>query len=522
MVKNAAIIGAGIAGIASAIRLAVNGYKVEVFEANSYPGGKLSTIDVEGESGTFRFDAGPSLFTLPHLVEELFRLAGENPADHFEYVRLPEICRYFWDDHTRLTAWAEPDDFAREVETQLGEPASRVRNFLTNSAFKYDISDQLFLQNSLHKAQTWLGREAMRGYLNLPRLGVFGTMNAANTRTFSNPKVVQLFNRYATYNGSNPYQTPALLNIIPHLEYNIGAFFPKKGMVSITNSLVALAERLGVTFHYNTPVQEIVVEGGKAVGVKIGRTEEEEKRDEREVKGKPNSLLSPFSLSSILPFSLIFSNMDITPTYRRLMPGQPAPERTLSQPRSSSGLIFYWGIKRPFPELDMHNIFFSNDYKTEFEYLFQRRDRIYEDPTIYVNITSKTKPDDAPPGCENWFILLNAPANEGQDWDSIIAQTRHDVIRKLSHNLGVDVASLIDCEAILDPRTIESRTSSAQGALYGTASNNRFAAFLRHPNFSSKIKNLYFVGGSVHPGGGIPLCLLSAKIATELVDRSAD
>lgn len=495
MIKKAAIIGAGIAGIASAIRLAVKGYQVDVFEANLYPGGKLSTIEVTGEAGTYRFDAGPSLFTLPHLVDELFRLAGENPADHFEYVRLPEICRYFWDDNTRLTAWANPDAFARAVETQLGEPAEHIRNFLADSAFKYKITDQLFLQNSLHKTKTWLSRDAMRGYLNLPRLGVFGTMNRANAHTFSHPKVVQLFNRYATYNGSDPYQTPALLNIIPHLEYNIGAFSPKKGMVSITDSLVALAKRLGVQFYFNTPVEEIVVEKGKAVAVRC---------------------------ETIHAYQLIFSNMDITPTYRRLMPTQPAPERTLSQPRSSSGLIFYWGMNRQFPELDMHNIFFSNDYKTEFDYLFGRRDRLYEDPTIYVNITAKTKPDDAPPGCENWFVLLNAPANEGQNWDNIITQTRQDVLRKLSHNLGTDISQFIDCEAILDPRTIELRTSSAQGALYGTASNNRFAAFLRHPNFSSKIKNLYFVGGSVHPGGGIPLCLQSAKIATELADRNAD
>ena len=426
MTKNAAIIGAGIAGIASAIRLAVKGYTVDVFETNSYPGGKLSTFEVQGESGTYRFDAGPSLFTLPQFVEELFQLAGETPTDHFEYVRLPEICRYFWDDNTRLTAWANPDRFAHEVETQLGEPADHVLKFLKDSAFKYNITDQLFLHDSLHKASTWLNRKALRGYLNLPRLGVFGTMNAANARTFSNPKVVQLFNRYATYNGSDPYQTPALLNIIPHLEYNIGAFFPKKGMVSITNSLVALAERLGVRFFFNTPVQEIVVEGGKAVGIRL-------------------------TTGPLTRYSIVLSNMDITPTYRRLMPTQPAPERTLSQPRSSSGLIFYWGMKRQFPELDMHNIFFSNDYKTEFEYLFQRRDRLYDDPTVYVNITAKTKPDDAPEGCENWFVLLNAPANEGQDWDKIITQTRQDVIRKLNHNLGIDVASLIECEAILDP-----------------------------------------------------------------------
>lgn len=493
--KTAAVIGAGIAGIAASIRLAVKGYQVDVFEANGYPGGKLSTFALTGSKAIpYRFDAGPSLFTLPHLVEELFLLAGENPADHFDYIRLPEICRYFWDDDTRLTAWADTDAFAREVESQLGEPADRIRHFLSDSAFKYGITERLFLQDSLHKASTWLNGRALRGYLNIYKLGLFGTMNGANSRTFHNPKVVQLFNRYATYNGSDPYQTPALLNIIPHLEYNIGAFFPKKGMVHITDSLVELAKRLGVQFHLNTPVQEIVVEAGKAVGLRVNQSKS----------------INP------QPYDLLISNMDITPTYRKLMPNQPAPERTLRQPRSSSGLIFYWGIRRQFSALDMHNIFFSNDYRTEFDHLFRRRDRISDDPTIYVNITSKYKPDDAPAGCENWFVLLNAPANEGQDWDAIIAETRRHVIRKLSHNLGVDVASLIDCEAILDPRTIELRTSSAQGALYGTASNNRFAAFLRHPNFSARIKNLYFVGGSVHPGGGIPLCLLSARIATEM------
>lgn len=497
--KSAAVIGAGIAGIAASIRLAVKGHEVDVFEANPYPGGKLSSFELEGTGkGVYRFDAGPSLFTLPNLVEELFWLAGENPADHFEYIRLPEICRYFWDDGTRLTAWADTREFAQEVEKKLGEPAERIRDFLQGSAFKYGVTESLFLQDSLHKASTWLNRRAVRGYLNLPKLGLFGTMNGANAQTFKHPKVVQLFNRYATYNGSDPYQTPALLNIIPHLEYNIGAFFPKKGMVSITDSLVALAQRLGVRFHFSTPVQEIVVVDGNAIGLTVGQA------DRQGLNG------------SFYPFSTIVSNMDVTPTYRKLMPRQQAPERTLRQPRSSSGLIFYWGIRRQFPELDMHNIFFSNDYRTEFDYLFRRRDRIFDDPTIYVNITTKQKPDDAPAGCENWFILLNAPANEGQDWDTIIANTRQHVIQKLSHNLGVDVASLIDCEAILDPRTIESRTSSAQGALYGTASNNRFAAFLRHPNFSSRIKNLYFVGGSVHPGGGIPLCLLSAKIATEI------
>ena len=261
--KKIAIIGAGIAGIASAIRLAHKGFEVSVFEANAYAGGKLSSFELKG----YRFDAGPSLFTLPNLVTELFELVGQNPADFFEYQQLTEICRYFWEDKTRLTAWAEPVKFAQEVEKITGEPAEKIIQFLKDSAFKYEVLDGLFLQDSLHKLSTWTSKKALKGYLNLPKLGIFGTMNQANQKLFKNPKIVQLFNRYATYNGSNPYQTPATLNIIPHLEYNLGAFFPKKGMVSITNSLVKLAENLGVKFYFETRVEEILVENGKVKGV---------------------------------------------------------------------------------------------------------------------------------------------------------------------------------------------------------------------------------------------------------------
>ncbi|MBO0932154.1 1-hydroxycarotenoid 3,4-desaturase CrtD [Fibrella aquatilis] len=491
---KAAIIGAGIAGIASAIRLAVKGYSVDVFEANDYPGGKLSTFEhTAPDGGVYRFDAGPSLFTMPQLVDDLFRLAGRNPADYFEYVRLEETCRYFWDDGTRLTAWADHNRFAREVEAILGEPGQHLLDHLADSALKYDVTEKLFLQKSLHKLGTWLGRDALRGYLNLPKLGVFGTMNGANERRFQHPKLVQLFNRYATYNGSDPYQTPATLNIIPHLEYNIGAFFPKQGMVSITSSLEKLATDLGIQFHYKARVDAIETTGKQVTGLRVD--------------------------NQIIPFDLVVSNMDVVNTFRKLLPNARQPERILRQPKSSSGLIFYWGINREFPELDLHNIFFSNDYQAEFNQLFGKNGpaSLSNDPTIYLNITSKHKPDDAPPGHENWFILLNAPNNTGQDWDTIIAQARQHVIRKLSHVLGVDVAPLIETESILDPRSIESRTSSSQGALYGNSSNNRFAAFMRHANFSHEFGNLYFVGGSVHPGGGIPLCLLSAKIMSELV-----
>jgi len=483
---SVAIIGAGIAGIATAIRLANRGFAVEVFEANRYPGGKLSEFEQAG----YRFDAGPSLFTMPQLVDELFELSGKDPAAHFRYIRLPETCRYFYEDGTRLTACSEPARLAKTIEQATGEPAQHVIDFLADSRVKYDITADLFLHRSLHKASTYLNAKALKGYLNFRKLDVFRTMNEANTRRFRDPRVVQLFNRYATYNGSDPYQTPATMNIIPHLEYNIGAFFPLNGMFSITQSLVRLAEELGVTFHYGAGVEEIVTEGGQAIGIR--------------------------QAGQVRRFDRVVSNMDVVNTYRKLLPGEKQPDKLLNQPKSSSALIFYWGIRHSFEELGLHNIFFSRDYWQEFDALFQRQ-TISGDPTVYINITSKHKPDDAPAGCENWFVMINAPKNDGQNWDALIEQTRSNVVQKLSRLLGKDIAVLIECESILDPRSIESRTSSSQGALYGNSSNNRYAAFLRHANFSSKIRNLYFCGGSVHPGGGIPLCLLSAKITAALV-----
>jgi phytoene desaturase len=263
-------------------------------------------------------------------------------------------------------------------------------------------------------------------------------------------------------------------------------------MISITNALFSLAQELGVVFHFNQRVDEIAVFEDKAMGIRMG--------------------------DSTIQADLVLSNMDVMPTYRRLLPREKAPERTLKQERSSSALIFYWGIRKSFPELDLHNIFFASDYRKEFEFLFEGK-TVADDVTVYVHISSKDEPTDAPSGSENWFVMVNVPGNKGQDWDVLIPLIRARVVSKLSRLLNEDIESLIEAESMLDPRSIESRTQSYQGSLYGAASNNRFAAFLRHPNFSSRIRNLYFCGGSVHPGGGIPLCLMSGKIAAEIIHK---
>ncbi|SIN98794.1 1-hydroxycarotenoid 3,4-desaturase CrtD [Algoriphagus halophilus] len=490
MNRKAIIIGSGIAGIASSIRLALKGYTVEVFESNSYPGGKLSKIDL----GEYRFDAGPSLFTLPEQVEELFHLAEKDPKEHFDYLKLPVTCHYFWEDGKKLKAYADLDLFAEEVNQQLGEPKSHIKEALINSSYIYDHLAPLFMHKSLHDWKTWTNQDAMKAYLKMGKLGIFSTMNEANEKQFDNPKLIQLFNRYATYNGSNPYETPATLNIIPHLEFNIGAFFPKKGMHDITNSLFQLSLDLGVTYTFNQKVDEIIVEEGKATGVILA--------DNKKIEAE-----------------IVVNNMDMVNAYKTILKKQKQPKLLLNQPKSSSALIFYWGIKRKFEDLDLHNIFFSDNYLEEFDHIF-KKGRIYHDPTVYINITSLYKPDDAPEGCMNWFTMINVPNNQGQDWDQLILESKKNIIHKLNRILKTDIEPLIEVEEILDPRTIELKTSSAQGALYGNSSNNKFSAFLRHANYSSKIQNLYFCGGSVHPGGGIPLCLLSAKIMSDMIPDS--
>ena len=482
------VIGSGIGGLAVALRLRKKGHEVLVFEANSYPGGKLHAMHL----GEFRFDLGPSLFTLPNLVDELFELFGKNPEDHFNYKRKEILCNYFWEDGTRFTAAADMEQFAREAAEEFSENEVAIRSYLRRNERKYGLTAPLFLEKSLHKWNSYFSYKTITALLNINILQVFKTLNQVNKEQFRREKLVQLFNRYATYNGSSPYKTPGIMSMIPHLEMFLGTYFPKGGMHEITKSLFQLALDEGVQFHFDQKVDEILIEQGKAIGVSVA--------------GKHYNS------------DIVISNMDVYPTYKNLMPEQKAPGKVLAQERSTSALIFYWGISRTFDELDLHNIFFSEEYEEEFRHLFELK-TLHEDPTIYVNITSKDNPSDAPENSENWFVMINAPGDHGQNWIELKAKARKHILSKLNRILNVDLEQYIQVEHTLDPTGIEFATSSYRGALYGAASNSRYSAFLRHPNFSRNISHLYFCGGSVHPGGGIPLCLNSARIVANLIPQ---
>lgn len=485
--KTIAVVGAGIAGLSSAIRLAKAGHQVSLFEKNSYTGGKMTVYEQDG----YRFDAGPSLFTLPHLVDELFEYCGKNPRDHFKYIQHGTACKYWWQNGKHMTMTASKAHNLHAIEASFGSDArTNAEVYFEDAKEKYELTEPYFLRKSLHRLRTFLDVNVLRVIGAIPRLGLFNTLNEENERYFEAPELVQLFNRYATYNGSSPYQTPGIMQMINHLEHGLGTYLPVGGMHAIAQSLTALATEMKVTIHLNAEVSKVAVEGKQFRGLEVNGEE--------------------------LHFDAVVLNADVHYVYEHLMDVKvKRPKKTLAQEPSTSALIFYWGIDRCFDQLDLHNIFFSQDYRKEFEQI-RDSDGFWVDPTIYINISSKVEQGDAPQGCENWFVMINVPPNTGQDWASITQKARATIVRRMSQELNCDLEQHIATERVLDPVMIEEFTSSAGGALYGTSSNDRMAAFLRHPNKKlGGYKGMYFCGGSAHPGGGVPLCLLSGKLAAE-------
>lgn len=484
--QKAIVIGCGIAGIAAAIRLSVKGYNVTVFEKNSVPGGKLAIHKQDG----YAFDIGPSLFTEPDELEALFELAGESIQEYITYHKLDSSCKYFFPNGKSLQTWSDKELLSNEFTEKINEPGENVIRYLEKSAHLYNKIGSVFLNTPFQKRKIWRRKLFFKAFTTVRPYLLFNTLNSYNESCFKTGEAIQLFNRFATYNGSDPYQAPAMLSIIPHVELNKGVYYPGGGMISIINALHKLALKKGVQFVFDTTVQRIISTNNNAKGVVVNNE-------------------NIFS-------DVVISNTDIYFTAKNLLFDERAAKQIQKREQSSSAVIFLWGVKKQFPQIQLHNIFFSSDYKAEFKTLFQLRS-FYKDPTIYVNVTSRAEAGHAPEGRENWFVMINVPSDRGQDWEKAIPFLKQQVLKKLRGMLKDDLEPLIETEHIITPPQLEKNTAAFGGAIYGASSNNQRNAFLRHPNFSKEINDLYFCGGTVHPGGGIPLCLKSAKIVEELV-----
>jgi phytoene desaturase len=484
------VIGAGLGGLSAACRLAKVGFDVTIVEKNETLGGKVNCFESDG----FKFDTGASLVTMKHVFEDLFDFCGY-PLDGFlKFERLDPICRYFWSDGTRFDASENKEETARRISAIDPRDADGFRRFLDDSREKYEVAERTFLKHNLNDLP---GLFNYSNFGDLWKISALRSLDSHVGRYFRSAKMRQLFNRFATYNGSSPYKVPATFSLIPYVEFGLGAWYPKGGIYEIPRAIEKLADRLGVKVRTNAEVGSIVVDNGKARGVKLAGGE-------------------------TIDADFIVANSDAIDTYRKLVSSRDFPASKLDRIEPScSGFVLLLGTNREFPQLSHHNIFFSDDYRAEFDSLFERL-RPADTPTIYVCATSRTDPTQAPPGCENLFVLVNVPyTSEHTDWTTESDAYRDLIVKKLE-SFGLEgLEDSIVVEQRITPEDFESRYRANRGSIYGVSSNGIFSAFVRPRNKSRDIEGLYFAGGTTHPGGGMPLVLISGRMAAELVIRDS-
>jgi phytoene desaturase len=489
-VKKIIIIGAGLGGLSAACRLAKSGFAVTVLERNETAGGKVGAVYTHDG---FKFDTGASLVTMKHIFEDLFAFCGRSIEDYLTFDRLEPICRYFWPDGTRLDASENLEKTEREIERISPEDVANFRRYLKDSQTKYEVAERTFLAKSLNRLPELL---TPKNLPDLLKISTLGTLDKHNRKYFESEKLRQLFNRFATYNGSSPYKTPATFALIPHVEFGLGAWYARGGIYEIPLQIERLARELGVEFRFETEVKEIIIENKKAGGVV---TKDGERLDS----------------------DIVVSNADAIETYRNLIDERARriyTEKKLSKIEPScSGFVILLGTNKKFGSLAHHNIFFSDDYPAEFASIFETN-TLPEDPTVYVCATSRTDATQAPAGGENLFILINAPyTSEKVDWFNERFDYPEKIIDRLE-NAGLEgLRESIRFRQIITPEDFEKKYRANRGSIYGVSSNGILSAFMRVPNMAKDIENLYFVGGATHPGGGMPLVLLSGKMAAELI-----
>ncbi|MGB9596595.1 MAG: phytoene desaturase family protein [Candidatus Poribacteria bacterium] len=493
MKKNVIVIGGGLGALSGAICLAKIGFKVQLFEQNEKLGGKMS----EFISGQYRFDTGPSLLTMDFVIDDLFNFAGFNRPDFLEFIPVDPICRYFFPDGSVMDTSSDTDKMLQAINNISPTETDSYRKYLKYCKNIYDLTADIFLFTPIHEIKRVIKKGNPSILFKLYQIDPFHSFHQGVSKFFSDPRLIQLFDRYATYNGSDPFQAPATLNIISYVEYVLGVYYIRGGMYRLVNAMEHIAEKLGVEILKSNKVEKILCDDGKVKGIVVNN----------------EKIFSDY----------ILCGSDVVNAYNLLIDGFSKHRKKLNNLEPSlSGMVFLWGINKRNSELNHHNIIFSSDYRNEFKQIFKDL-KIPNDPTIYISITSKTDPEHAPINGENWFVLINVPylANRQDDkfWNDEIYRMRNIIINKLK-GIGIDISGNIEVEKVITPLDFLRNYASNRGSIYGISSNNVSMAFRRPANRSRDIKGLYFAGGSVHPGGGIPLVLLSGKMSAELINES--
>jgi phytoene desaturase len=439
-----------------------------VFERNDVPGGKLAVRRRDG----FTFDIGPSLVTLPHVYDELFRTAGTTLAAEVPLVRLDPQFRYSW----RTGRHVEVRDDGCDVPGY--------REFVAHGRRIWDVSERTFFAGPM--SGPWSLAKRMRRVRDLTDIDPLRTLQSSAADVFGDDaEMVQWAGRYATYSGSSPFRAPATLGCIAHVEHAYGCWYPIGGLGALRDAFVRVAERVGVQMVCATEVRSITATAGRVDGVVLAD-------------------------GAVVAADVVVANADATHLYSDLMPDARALGKVRRSAPSTSGFVIIAGVRGTTPGIAHHNVWFSDDSRREFDQIAEGT--IADDPTIYACVSSVTDSTQAPAGHENWFLLVNAAAGAHLDREACAAQVLH---RLASH--GVDLRDRLLFTETITPDDLEQRYRSPGGAIYGSSSNGRRAAFVRPRNRGAR-RGLYLVGGSSHPGGGLPLVVMSARIVDDMIE----
>ncbi len=497
--RRVVVIGAGVGGLAAAVDLATKGCEVLVLEQSASPGGKLREIEIDGR----HLDAGPTVFTMRWVFDELFDAAGSRLEDHLSLRPAETLARHAWNDGERLDLFADIDCSVDAIAALAGPAeARRYREFCARAGAVYRTLEHPFLRGSRPTPISLATRVGWRRLPELMRIAPFSTLWASLSEQFHDPRLRQLFGRYATYCGSSPFAAPATLMLVAHVEQQ-GVWLVEGGMHGIARALVSLAERHGATVRLGCKAQEVVVRGARATGVRVARSDGE---------------------TEFIAADAVVFNGDVAALGAGLLGADARAAASVSSADRRSLSAVTWSIlgrAEGFPLL-RHNVFFGADYRAEFDAIF-RHGRLPGDPTVYVCAQDR---DDtghaADAGQERLLCLVNAPAR-----GDLAPLDATELMQCRQRMTSVLARCGLRIEA--DPERIVTTTPSdfnrlwpgSGGALYGQASHGWAASFSR-PGARSRIQGLYLAGGTVHPGPGVPMAALSGRqaAASLLADRA--
>ena len=489
---TAIVIGAGIGGIATAARLAKNGYDVTVLEKESTPGGRCNQILREGH----RFDIGPTLFLMPEIWEETFAALGEKMSDHLALRRIDPTYKVHFDDGLQLELTSNIGDMQTQLEKVDKTAFTGFLNYLAEGSKHYKLSLEKFVGRNFYNIFEYFSPG------NLPLLFKLKALRKhyANTgRFFRDERLKAAFTFQNMYLGLSPYDAPATYSLLQYTELAEGVWYPMGGMYAAIEALVKIAERLGVKFIYNAPVRQINVKGSQVAEVHL--------QDGRKFSA-----------------DIYVGNADLPYIYKELLPANDESKKLENKLYTCSTIMFYWGVDKQYPQIAHHNVFLGGDYKASFDQIF-RDQTLPEVPSFYVHAPARTDLTAAPKGQETLYVLVpvgHLDARAQQDWEALINRARETVFTRLARELGAaDLREHIKFEIAYWPPVWKKRFNLAKGAAFGLSHNFWQVGYLRPQNRHRVYRNLYFAGASTHPGTGLPIVLLSAKLTTERILKEA-